>query len=59
MLEFVSSFRCFRSGFLICTGFPSVDVVFSLFSDGGMFSVEGSRYVGLVLFEEGLDLFFP
>jgi len=30
-------------------------VVFS----GGMFLVEGLRYVGLVLFEEGLDLFSP
>src|SRR6185437_2841714 len=23
------------------------------------FFIEGSRYVGLILFEEGLDLFFP
>ena len=30
-------------------------VVFS----GGMFLVEGLRYVGLVLFEKGLDLFSP
>ena len=27
--------------------------------DGGVFLIEGSRYVGLVLFEEGLDLFSP
>lgn len=24
-----------------------------------MFFIEGSRYVGLILFEKGLDLFFP
>ena len=30
-----------------------------IFSDGDVFLVEGSRYVGLVLFEEELDLFSP
>ena len=34
-------------------------MVYVVFSDGGVFLVEGSRYVGLVLFEEGLDLFSP
>ena len=28
-------------------------------SSSGMFLIEGLRYVGLVLFEEGLDLFSP
>ena len=28
-----------------------------VFSDGGVFLIEGSRYAGLVLFKEGLDLF--
>ena len=32
---------------------------YAIFSDGDVFLVEGSRYVGLVLFEEGLDLFSP
>jgi len=32
---------------------------YAVFSDGDVFLVEGSRYVGLVLFEEGLDLFSP
>ena len=31
---------------------------YAVFSDGDVFLVEGSRYVGPVLFEEGLDLFF-
>ena len=30
---------------------------YAVFSDGDVFLVEGSRYVGLVLFEEKLDLF--
>ena len=30
-----------------------------IFSDGDVFLIEGSRYVGLVLFEEELDLFSP
>ena len=30
-----------------------------VFSDGGVFLLEGLRYVGLVLFEKGVDLFFP
>ena len=34
-------------------------MLYVVFSDGGVFLIEGSRYVGLVLFEEGLDLFSP
>ena len=34
-------------------------MVYVVFSDGGVFLVEGSRYVGLVLFEGRLDLFSP
>ena len=30
-----------------------------IFSDDDVFLVEGSRYVGLVLFKEGLNLFSP
>jgi len=30
-----------------------------VFFGDAMFFVEGSRYVGLILFQEGLDLFFP
>ena len=30
-----------------------------VFFDGGLFIIEGSRYIGLVLFDEGLDLFSP
>lgn len=30
-----------------------------VFSGAVVFFIEGSRYVGLVLFEEGLDLFSP
>ena len=30
-----------------------------IFSDGDIFLAEGSRYVDLVLFEKGLDLFSP
>ena len=30
-----------------------------VFTDGDMFLIEGPRYVSLVLFEKGLDLFSP
>ena len=30
-----------------------------IFFDGGVFLAEGLMYVGLVLFEKGLDLFSP
>ena len=34
-------------------------MLYVVFSDGGVFLIEGSRYVGLVLFEGRLDLFSP
>jgi len=34
-------------------------MLYVVFSDGGVFLIEGSRYVGLVLFKEGLNLFSP
>ena len=50
-LGFGSSFQCLGSGFLFCTGW------IRFFSNGGVFLLEGLRYVGLVLFEKGLNPF--
>jgi hypothetical protein len=47
----------FRFGFLCRIGSSPRDV--SFFFGDAVFFIEGSRYVDLILFEEGLDLFSP
>jgi hypothetical protein len=56
VLSFGSHFRCFQSSLLLYSRSPLEDVSFS---QRRHVLHKRSRYVDLILFEEGLDLFSP